>query len=308
MTAELHDALGHAVSVMVVQAGAAEEMLSENSERARPALTAVQQMGREVMADLRAMLGILRAPPPDPSSLPGRASWSRLRWSENADATLALIAVAVGEAFVVFDPSIDGMRVPVGLVQLGAAAAIALRSRLPLAALALALGAMTVESALIGSDSATPTPLVAALLAQYSVAAHASAGRAGVAGTTGVAVPCILELGVGNGDLADLWVIVPLFAVPWLAGRAVRASRRQAERLRILTERLRRERDARVRLAVMEERTRVARELHDSIAHAVSVKGNSHRPRLFGGAAEGAPGASRHAGRTSGVEREMLCR
>jgi signal transduction histidine kinase len=76
---------------------------------------------------------------------------------------------------------------------------------------------------------------------------------------------------LGNGDLADLWVIVPLFAVPWLAGRAVRASRRQAERLRVLTDRLRRERDARVRLALIDERTRVARELHDSIAHAVSV-------------------------------------
>ena len=59
--------------------------------------------------------------------------------------------------------------------------------------------------------------------------------------------------------------------MPWLAGRAVRASRRQADRLRLLTERLERERDARVRLALIEEHTRIARELHDSIAHAVSV-------------------------------------
>jgi signal transduction histidine kinase len=279
MTAELHDALGHAVSVMVVQAGAAEEMLSENPERARPALTAVQQTGRDVMADLRAMLGILRAPPAhdrpplpqEPISPPGWARWRRLGWSGHADAVLAVLALAVGEAFVLFDPNIAGVRVPVGLVQLCAAGAIALRSRLPTAALALALAAMTVESILIGSDPATPTSLVAALLAQYSVAAHASARQAGLAGAAGVAVPCVLELSVSNGDLADLWVIVPLFAVPWLAGRAVRASRRQAERLRVLTERLRRERDARVRLALIDERTRVARELHDSIAHAVSV-------------------------------------
>ena len=74
-----------------------------------------------------------------------------------------------------------------------------------------------------------------------------------------------------NGDIADLWVIAPVFVVPWLAGRAARASRRQADRLRLLTARLERERDARVRLALIEEHTRIARELHDSIAHAVSV-------------------------------------
>ena len=56
-----------------------------------------------------------------------------------------------------------------------------------------------------------------------------------------------------------------------LSGCAVRAHRQQAEQLRVLTARLERERDARARLAAIEERARVARELHDAIAHGVSV-------------------------------------
>jgi signal transduction histidine kinase len=47
--------------------------------------------------------------------------------------------------------------------------------------------------------------------------------------------------------------------------------RHKAERQRALTTRLLREREARARLAVLEERARVARDLHDSVAHAVSV-------------------------------------
>ena len=56
-----------------------------------------------------------------------------------------------------------------------------------------------------------------------------------------------------------------------LSGFAVRRHRRNAEQLYTLTERLRREGDALARLAVVDERTRMARELHDTIAHGVSV-------------------------------------
>ena len=60
-------------------------------------------------------------------------------------------------------------------------------------------------------------------------------------------------------------------AVPVLCGRAVGVHRRQAEQLRTLTARLERERAALARLAVVEERTRVARDLHDTIAHGLSI-------------------------------------
>jgi signal transduction histidine kinase len=67
-------------------------------------------------------------------------------------------------------------------------------------------------------------------------------------------------------------IFIPLeFAVSWLAGFAVRERAEQAESAEIRATLAERERDAVARVAVAEERTRIARELHDVVAHAVSV-------------------------------------
>jgi signal transduction histidine kinase len=57
---ELHDLIAHSVSVMVIQAGAAEQLLEETPERARGPLEAVQDTGRQTIVELRRLLGILR--------------------------------------------------------------------------------------------------------------------------------------------------------------------------------------------------------------------------------------------------------
>jgi signal transduction histidine kinase len=57
---ELHDVIAHSVSVMVIQAGAAEQLLEETPERARGPLVAVQDTGRQTIVELRRLLGILR--------------------------------------------------------------------------------------------------------------------------------------------------------------------------------------------------------------------------------------------------------
>jgi signal transduction histidine kinase len=57
---EMHDVVAHSLSVMVVQAGAAEAMLDADPERARRPLAAVQQTGRSALTELRRMLGVLR--------------------------------------------------------------------------------------------------------------------------------------------------------------------------------------------------------------------------------------------------------
>ena len=58
---------------------------------------------------------------------------------------------------------------------------------------------------------------------------------------------------------------------PTLVGRLARRQREQAERLRDLTDHLERERERTAHLAVDEERARIARELHDVVAHGLSV-------------------------------------
>jgi signal transduction histidine kinase len=57
---ELHDVISHSVSLMVVQAGAAEQVLRQDPEQASRALRAVQATGRAAVDDLRRMLGLLR--------------------------------------------------------------------------------------------------------------------------------------------------------------------------------------------------------------------------------------------------------
>jgi signal transduction histidine kinase len=67
---ELHDIVAHCVSVMVVQAGAAEDLLDRDPQRARQPLLAIQDTGREAVAELRRMLGLLRTENAAPALAP----------------------------------------------------------------------------------------------------------------------------------------------------------------------------------------------------------------------------------------------
>ncbi|MCW2771282.1 MAG: histidine kinase, dimerization and phosphoacceptor region [Aeromicrobium sp.] len=62
-----------------------------------------------------------------------------------------------------------------------------------------------------------------------------------------------------------------LFAIGWIVGFALRERKQQAEVAEDRAQRAERERESTARVAVAEERARMARELHDVVAHAVSV-------------------------------------
>jgi signal transduction histidine kinase len=70
---------------------------------------------------------------------------------------------------------------------------------------------------------------------------------------------------------SDLIFVPVPFAIAWLAGLAVRDRGVRAEAAEELARQAERERAATARAAVAEERARIARELHDIVAHAVSV-------------------------------------
>jgi signal transduction histidine kinase len=74
------------------------------------------------------------------------------------------------------------------------------------------------------------------------------------------------------GHTTSELVFIPIdFAVAWVAGFALRERSEQAEAAEQRAAVAERERDAAARIAVAEERARIARELHDIVAHAVSV-------------------------------------
>jgi signal transduction histidine kinase len=67
---ELHDVVGHSVSVMTVQASAARRLLRPHQEKEREALLVVEQTGREALAEMRRVVGVLRRPEESPALAP----------------------------------------------------------------------------------------------------------------------------------------------------------------------------------------------------------------------------------------------
>jgi signal transduction histidine kinase len=117
-------------------------------------------------------------------------------------------------------------------------------------------------------------------------------GRAGIL-VAGIAAA------VGLGQSAgDVGVIAVLYGGPWLVGQALRAREARVAVLAVHAARVDRERERREREAVEAERARIARELHDIVAHSISVvaiQAQAVRRRL-------APGQERESADLAGIE------
>lgn len=113
---------------------------------------------------------------------------------------------------------------------------------------------------------------VVAAIAAYSVAAESSAATAFVG--LGISLLSATIAMAYDGQVTDISSALfygGWFGAPWLAGRAVRRWRdRESEAVSAVRRSLA-DRDRSMREAVAEERTRIARELHDVVGHALSV-------------------------------------
>ena len=73
---ELHDIVAHSVSLMVVQAGAAEQVVDDDPDLARRSLGSIRRTGTEALAEMRRVVEVLRddGAPPGLSPQPGLAA------------------------------------------------------------------------------------------------------------------------------------------------------------------------------------------------------------------------------------------
>jgi signal transduction histidine kinase len=97
---ELHDVVGHSVSVMTVQASGVRRLLRPDQQRERDALLIVERTGREALAEMRRMVGVLRRPEEGPVLAPQPSLEHLDRLVEQArDAGLPVELRVEGDAF-----------------------------------------------------------------------------------------------------------------------------------------------------------------------------------------------------------------
>ncbi|MEW2359912.1 sensor histidine kinase [Spirillospora sp. NPDC029432] len=190
------------------------------------------------------------------------------RWPRAADAVLAfaiLLATVFlrdgpGDTLAVRPPGdLPPAAVPVLVV---ASAALYMRRRAPLAVLAVTITAWAVSLVAVPDKSLTG---VATLIALYSAGRHSADVRRAAAGIAATILVVNIEGLIDPAPWQDAVVYAGVAMTgAWYVGRRLRLREEHAVR------RLR-DRAAEAGRIVAEERTRIARELHDVVAHRVSL-------------------------------------
>ncbi len=191
------------------------------------------------------------------------------------DLLVVVTAVVTAVATVMRDdlehPS--GPRFVLGLVGITSAVLVLLlRRRFPFAAPAttwlVCAGLSFLDAQLIVNGAGI-------LIAGMGAAVLLGAQRNAMLARAGLVIVVAASLTVvrnGPSSSTDDLISVPtMFAIGWLVGWALRERTERTEEAEERAARAEREREAAARVAVAEERARIARELHDVVAHAVSV-------------------------------------
>ena len=194
----------------------------------------------------------------------------RLRFSLPLFALVAGPAVGVIEVVeLISDPVYAAPGWLVGLTAIWLTAGLLLQTVGPAIGL-IAVAAFYPATIALGLPGMTGTGLIALLLA-CGYAGFRLAARISLIAVIATAVIIVITDGVAHGIGWDsLFFPLTFFPARWV-GRLVSRERSRNAQLIELTQQLEAQRDAAEQAAVAAERTRIAREVHDSVAHSVSV-------------------------------------
>jgi signal transduction histidine kinase len=144
------------------------------------------------------------------------------------------------------------------------------RKRYPIAVLVAVFVGGLLDVAAVAPHQAGFEPFVAEIVAFYSVGAHEDERRSVAAYVISVVVG-LVPAAILNSTPGSVGAVLVWTFAAWLVGRIIRSWRSRAEALERANRELEQQRELQAEAAVAVERGRIARELHDVIAHNVSM-------------------------------------
>jgi len=189
------------------------------------------------------------------------------KWWDRALAAAFVLAGLI-ELFVNWDGDHE---LPAAVLGTVAYSALAWRRTQPVLAGVVMFACWSVTNVALGDIEGLNLPLVAILFTAYAMGAYTT-------GAWAVAAPFVLvagmELIIGtfSDNVFTDYVFPPMFAlIAWLAGRGLRTRARLTEELHEAAVRAQEAHEHEIARAEADERRRIAREMHDVVAHSVSV-------------------------------------
>jgi signal transduction histidine kinase len=191
------------------------------------------------------------------------------------DRALAAVFLAGAALEVASIRATPGQRLVVAVLELATAALVLWRRRIPAAGLTVFAASLVIESEMSEKlANGVTVPFVSLFVLAYSLGAYAER-RQMLAGAIVAAIGMTYQIASTSATWGDaiggIFFASVFLGAPLLVGRTMRNRRLLAAALAEKNEVLEREQELRARRAVEEERDRIARELHDVVAHSISL-------------------------------------
>jgi signal transduction histidine kinase len=180
------------------------------------------------------------------------------------DAAIAAVFVAMTVAEGLLNPEVDSLAMHVGVAGT-AMVALAWRRRAPILVAAIVVGANV-----LSNPQGEFSTLLSLVLVCFTVG-HETAPPWSYLGVGLVVVPFLITSVIQTFEPSDLAAALVFFVGPWAVGTLVSQRTASADAALARAAQLEREAELEAAAARAEERTRIARELHDIVSHSISV-------------------------------------
>jgi signal transduction histidine kinase len=198
-----------------------------------------------------------------------RRWWRRLQRADRrvVDRWIAAAFVVAGEIELLLSDLPHAVMIPAAV----AYSTLAWRRTSPVLAGVVMFASWVVSNVLIADLEPLQIPLLAVLVLSYAMGAH-SDGRAALAAPFVIVAGMVAVIVTFDDQaLPDYVFPIAFTLIAWLAGRGLRTRARLTEELHEAAVRAQETHEAELARAAADERRRIAREMHDVVAHSVSV-------------------------------------